>query len=103
MSGLATSLPMDAVADFCRRWSIARLEVFGSILRADFGPHSDVDFLVTWEGAVPPLFTQFDMADELSRIVGRRVDLIPREEIETSPNRFRRKAILDSSRVVYAA
>ena len=104
MSDLKIELPHEALATFCRRHGIVRLEVFGSVLRDDFGPASDIDFLVTWEpGSQPSLFTQFGMAEEMSRIVGRKVDFIPREEIETSPNRFRRAAILGSSRVVFAA
>ncbi len=68
-------IPLEAVADFCRRNRIGRLSLFGSVLRDDFTPESDIDILVEFEpGAVPGL-AFFSMQDELSAIFNRTVDL----------------------------
>ena len=70
-------VPSDEIADFCRRNHIRRLAFFGSLLRDDFGPDSDVDVLVEFEpGARVGLFELFDMEQELSRLLGdRKVDI----------------------------
>lgn len=64
-----------AVTDFCRRHHVRRLALFGSVLRADFGPDSDVDVLVEFEPGHVPGFAFIDMQEELAEILGRRVDL----------------------------
>lgn len=95
-------VPDDAIADFCRRWKITQIELFGSALRDDFRPDSDVDFLVTFEkDARITLFDLVDMQDEMTKIIGRPVDLIDRAGIEQSKNPFRRHAILSTAQVVY--
>ncbi len=102
--GLRVEIPEDQVADFCRRWKISELALFGSVLREDFRADSDVDVLVTFAAdAKWSLFDHVDMEDELERILGRPVDLVSRRGIERSRNPFRRRAILESARVVYAA
>jgi len=68
-------IPKGKVADFCRRCHIRRLAVFGSALRDDFAPDSDVDVLVEFEEGHVPGFAFFDMQDELSVLMGRKVDL----------------------------
>ncbi len=68
-------IPKDKVADFCRRCHIRRLAVFGSALRDDFTPDSDVDVLVEFEDGHTPGFAFFGMQDELSGLMGRKVDL----------------------------
>jgi hypothetical protein len=76
MSRARISLPYDAIADFCRRHHIHRLAVFGSVLRDDFGPDSDVDVLVEFElGHCVGLITFAAMENELSDLIGRKVDL----------------------------
>ena len=101
---LMLALPMAAITEFCRRWKILRLEVFGSALRADFSPQSDVDFLVTFETSARwSLFDLVDAETELSGIVGRPVDLVEREPIEKTLNWIRRQGILSSVRTIYAA
>jgi len=65
----------ERLADFCRRHHVARLSLFGSVLRDDFTPGSDVDMLVEFETGRTPGLEFFAMGDELSRIIGRRVDL----------------------------
>lgn len=97
-------LNQERLADFCRRWKITELALFGSVLRDDFGPESDVDVLVTFApDAHTTLFDMVDMQDELAELLGRRVDLISKRGIERSRNYIRTKAILGSAEVVYAA
>lgn len=97
-------LASEVVSAFCRRWRILRLEVFGSALREDFGPASDVDFLATFDQAARwSLFDLVDAEQELSAIVGRPVDLVERGPIEVASNWIRRKAILESARTIYVA
>ncbi len=95
---------MAAIAEYCRRWKILKLEVFGSALRDDFGPHSDVDFLVTFHPQAR--WTLFDLVHaetELSSLVGRPVDLVERRPIEQSKNWLRRRTILESAKTLYVA
>jgi len=68
-------VPARAIAEFCRRHHVRRLALFGSVLRDDFGPDSDVDVLVEFQPGHVPGFAFFEMEQELSRILGRRVDL----------------------------
>lgn len=66
----------EVISDFCRRHHIRRLSLFGSVLRDDFRPESDVDVLVEFEaGHVPGFFGLFEMEEELSAVFGRKVDL----------------------------
>ena len=103
MVELPIPIPMDAIRDFCSRWKIAKLEVFGSILRADFGPASDVDFLVTFEPDARWGLEIIDMEEELAGIVGRRVDLVSRRAVEGSDNWVRRRAILRTAKTIHVA
>ena len=68
-------IPLPAIAAFCRRHRIHRLALFGSILRDDFTPESDIDVLVEFEPDATPGWDFFSMQDELSNIIGRKVDL----------------------------
>ena len=72
---LRIAVPRERIVDFCRRHRIRRLAFFGSVLRDDFTPHSDVDVLVEFEPGQTPGFAFFRMQDELSEVLGRRVDL----------------------------
>jgi len=97
-------LDRGAIAPFCDRWNIRELALFGSALREDFGPESDVDVLVTFrDDADWSLLDMVRMQEDLSSIVGRSVDLVNRESIERSRNWIRRNAILESAVPVYAA
>ena len=97
-------LDMEMMADFCRRWGVSELALFGSVLRDDFRPDSDIDVLVSFSpDARRDLFDLVDMQDELSAIFARNVDLVCREGIERSHNYIRRKAILSTVEVLYAA
>jgi uncharacterized protein len=71
------------VEAFCGKWRIAELAVFGSILRDDYRPDSDVDFVVTYESGVRPRFhALLDMEEELSALVDRLVDVVEREQVD---------------------
>jgi predicted nucleotidyltransferase len=97
-------LPQKKVAAFCRKWQIAELALFGSVLRADFRPDSDVDVLVHfYPEARHSLFDLVLMEDELAQIVGRSVDLVSRRGVEMSRNYLRKKAILESAEAFYGA
>jgi predicted nucleotidyltransferase len=94
----------DELAAYCQRWKISELAVFGSVLREDFGPASDVDVLVSFaDGADWGLFDHARMQQELADLIGRRVDLLTRRAVESSSNWIRREAILSSAEVVHAA
>jgi hypothetical protein len=87
----------DRLARFCRRWKVAEFALFGSVLRDDFRPDSDVDVLVAFApDANWSLFDLVRMEDELSELFGRRVDLVERKAVEQSENYIRRKHILGS-------
>ena len=89
------------IADFCRRWKIREFALFGSIVRDDFSAKSDVDVLVTFAlDCGWGLYDLMDMQDELKTMFGRKVDLVEKEGLR---NPFRRKAILNEARVIYAA
>ena len=97
-------LPMNSIEAFCDRWQVEELALFGSVLRDDFGPHSDIDILIRFGTEhTPGLFGIAEMERELGDLFGRRVDLVTRAAIEESRNYIRRKAILESAQVVYGA
>ena len=103
---LATRIgvPMNAIATFCNRWKVRELSLFGSVLREDFGPSSDIDVLIRFKGErTPGLIRIAKMERELAELLDRRVDLVNRAAIEESRNYIRRKAILESAQVVYAS
>ncbi len=98
------TIPHKEIADFCKRWNISEFAIFGSALRADFRPDSDVDVLVSFTpGTHISLFEMAHMQDELRQIFGRRVDLFSKRGVQTSRNYLRRKAILESAKVIYIA
>lgn len=97
------NLEQSAIKDFCTRWKIHDLRVFGSILRDDFHDESDVDFLADFdETEVRDVFDHMDMEDELSAIVGRNVDLVSLSAVHASRNRFYMKEILSTAEPVIA-
>ena len=94
----------DTIAEFCRKWKITEFALFGSVLREDFRPDSDVDVLVTFspdsDWGVEHLL---DMKEELETLFGRTVDLVEKRLVEESRNYIRRKHILSHMEAVYAA
>jgi len=104
MAQIKIEMRRDRIADFCRRWKITEFALFGSVLRDDFDPESDVDVLVTFaEDARWSLFDLVGMQEELERLLGRSVDLVERRAIEKSENYIRRRHILSSAEPVYVA
>ena len=94
----------EEITSFCERWQVTQLAVFGSALREDFGPDSDIDLLVSFdEGARHTLFDMVRMEEELKKIFGREVDLVERAGVEQSRNHIRREAILQSTETIYAS
>ena len=92
------------IAAFCEKWGIAEMSVFGSVLRDDFRPDSDVDVLVLMQPDADLTFARWDqMERELSELTGRPVDLVFKDAIRKSPNWIRRREILSTARVIYAA
>lgn len=99
-----TIISKEKVTAFCQKWNISEFAVFGSVLRQDFGPDSDIDVLVTFAPNTKwSLLDHVEMQDELSALLGRSVDLVSKRGIERSRNAIRRKEILGSAEVVYAA
>lgn len=90
----------NVLADICRRWQIAELSVFGSSLREDFRPDSDVDLLVRFKDHAPwSSFDLVELREELMALMGRPVDLVEEDAIR---NPFRRRSILGNRQTIYA-
>lgn len=96
-------LPMDRIREICRKYDVTRLEVFGSVLRDDFRPDSDVDFLVVFRDndSGPWMGKILDVQEELSALLERPVDIVERESVERSENYIRRSHILNSAEPLY--
>lgn len=94
-------IPKDEIAAFCQRNRIRRMALFGSVLRTDFGPESDVDVLVEFEPGKTPGFHFVTVEDELGDIVGRPVDMHTFDDVRRSRNWMRRESILGSAEVIY--
>lgn len=100
---LPFEIPKDKLEDFSQRWKVTELALFGSVLRADFGPDSDIDVMVTFSPEAHwSLLDLVRMQQELEDIFCRPVDLVEREAIIRSPNYIRRKNIMQSAQVIYA-
>jgi predicted nucleotidyltransferase len=94
-------IPTLAIEDFCRRWKISEFSLFGSVLREDFRPDSDVDVLVEFEPDHPwSLYDVVDMEEELDAMLGRQVHLVMKGGLK---NPLRRREILRARQVIYAA
>ena len=97
-------VPMATLDAFCNRWQVEEIALFGSILRDDFGPDSDIDILVRFKTeGTPGLIGMAGMERELAELFARRVDLVNFTAVEESRNYIRRQAILRSAQVVYGA
>ena len=91
-------IPHDRIAEFCQRWRVRKLSLFGSVIRDDFTPESDVDVLVEFRiGCNPGLRFFGEMPDELSQILSRKVDLNTAQDL--SP--YFRQEVLDEAEVIY--
>ena len=97
-------IPKKQMADFCQRWHISELALFGSVLRDDFAPDSDLDVLVTFApGAEWSLLDHVRMEQELAGLLGRKVDLLSKRAVEQSSNWILRQEILGTAEVVYVS
>jgi uncharacterized protein len=94
-------IPRKKIGEFCRRWGVVEFSLFGSALRDDFRPDSDVDVLVTFsKQAQISLFDLVQMKLDLEKIFHRPVDIIEKDALE---NPFRKREILRTAQVIYAA
>jgi hypothetical protein len=94
-------VPGEVIAEFCRRWKVSEFGLFGSVLREDFDPDSDIDVLISFApDARWSLFEWLEMIDELKRFFGREVHLVSRAALR---NPFRRHEILRTVRIIHAA
>jgi predicted nucleotidyltransferase len=102
---LQTQLPFtpSVIHPFCQKWQITELCLFGSVLRDDFRPDSDIDILVTFSPTAPwTLLDLVNMEYELQDLLGREVDLIEKPALEKSNNWIRRNEILNTAQVIYS-
>jgi len=101
MSKIRLPIPRKKISEFCLRWKVVEFSLFGSILREDFRPGSDVDVLVTFAPDAPvSLFDLVQMQIELEILFGRPVDVVEKDALR---NPFRKREILSTAQVVYAA
>jgi uncharacterized protein len=101
MANPRIDIPTSLIEDFCRRWKISEFSLFGSVLRDDFRPDSDVDVLVEFEPDHPwSLYDVVDMEEELQAMFGRQVHLVMKGGLK---NPLRRREILRARQVIYAA
>ena len=90
-----------ALLEFCRKWRVRELAIFGSALRDDFGSESDLDFLVSFVPEAPwSVWDLMQMKEELEILSGRTVDLVEKEALR---NPWRKREILSTYEVIYAA
>jgi predicted nucleotidyltransferase len=98
--GLQISVDWDRIAELCRRYHILKLWFFGSVLREDFRPDSDVDVLVEFEVGKTPGLAFVDLQQELEKLVGRPVDLLT---VPSLRNPYLRREIFRTRQLAYAA
>jgi predicted nucleotidyltransferase len=104
MLTLNIQLPEDKLAEFYQRWKVSEFALFGFVLRGDFRSDSDIDVLVTFApDAKRGLMTLAKMKYELEDLLGRGIDLVSKDAIETSHNWIRRNEILGTAQVIYVA
>ena len=100
MTKNGVEIPTAAIEAFCRKWRIVELALFGSVLRSDFRPDSDIDVLVTFApDAKWDLWDFVAAKDELDALLGRQVDLVEKRAVQ---NPIRRRIIHASQEVIYA-
>ena len=101
MTKNGVEMPIAAIEEFCQKWRIAELALFGSVLRPDFRPESDIDVLVTFASdAKWDLWDFVAIKDELETLLGRSVDLVEKRAVR---NPLLRREILSNNEVIYAA
>lgn len=101
---LKIHINQEALRGFCKKWKIKEMSFFGSVLRDDFRPDSDIDVMVSFEDdSIWGLLELVRMKRELKILLGREVDLLTKKSIEQSHNWIRRKEILGTAQVIYVA
>ena len=101
---LKIELPQQIISEFCHKWQIYEMCLFGSVLREDFRPDSDIDILVSFQDSVSWGLLEFSrMKRELENLLGRKVDLLTKKSIEQSHNWIRQREILETAQVIYVA
>jgi uncharacterized protein len=101
MRKIGVTIQQKEIGEFCRRWKVVEFSLFGSVLREDFRPDSDVDVLVTFSpDAQVSLFDLVKMQLELKTIFGREVDLVEKARLQ---NPYRRRNILKTAQRIYAS
>ena len=103
MPAIITNMKFDKnkIDEFCKKWQVEQLAIFGSALREDFSPDSDVDILIKF---LPNFSWGFEIAvihEELTKIFGRDVDLVSLRSIENSRNKFKKEEILGNCKIIY--
>lgn len=94
-------IPRKKISEFCLRWKVTELSLFGSILREDFRPDSDIDVLVTFASdATVSLFDLAEMKIELEDVFKRPVDVVEKDALR---NPYRKREILRTAQVIYAS
>ena len=102
MATVRLSIPRKELTAFCKRWKVTELSLFGSAVRNDFSPDSDIDVLISFSSQSEwGLFDHIQMKQELKTIFGRDVDLITQKALEQSHNELLRAEILQSAQVIY--
>ncbi len=92
------------LTEFCQKWSIIELALFGSILGQDFSPDSDIDILITFDPqAKRSLFDLIHLKDELEQRLGRNVDVLTKKSVEQNHNWLRKRNILNTAQVIYVS
>jgi predicted nucleotidyltransferase len=99
------TLPADQIADLCREFDVLELAVFGSFLRDDFGPESDIDFLAVFKNDdLGPWMGKLQRLEaRLAALLGREVDVVSKRDVEASENWIRRNHILGAAQVIYGS
>jgi len=96
------SLSQSKIEAFCQHWQVSEFALFGSVLREDFRPDSDVDVLVEFQPTVPKGLSEWiAMQDELEALFRRKVDLVSKKAIQESHNWIRKRNILSTAQVIY--
>jgi len=104
MTPMDLGISPEKIVEFCRRWKISRLAVFGSAVRGKLRVDSDIDLLATFASDADwSMFDHYRMEDELVELLGREVDLVSKKAIEENENPIFRRQILSSAREIYAA
>jgi predicted nucleotidyltransferase len=102
MDNLVAEISDSEMAAYCQRWKIVELAVFGSVLRDDFGPNSDIDLLVTFSPEADwGLLDHLQMQEELKALLRRDIDLVSKSAINRSENWLRRQEILSTAQIIF--